>query len=203
MKFELNPNHISGIHNYCDRWCERCSFTAKCSVYSMESDNSPEQNDINNKLFWDNIAANMQAGIKMMQEKMEELGIKIEPLTKKEKIDYSKKQEKIRGALEKTELIISCKKYTKLVSNFLEENDLLKLKGETLLTHAELGLVKPNEAIKQIELIKDCIEVIQWYIYFAHVKFMRALPTEEDDGDKFFYDDSNGSAKVALISIDR
>ena len=25
-----NPNFISGIHNYCDRWCERCPFTARC-----------------------------------------------------------------------------------------------------------------------------------------------------------------------------
>jgi len=24
---------ISGIHNYCDRWCERCEFAIKCLVY--------------------------------------------------------------------------------------------------------------------------------------------------------------------------
>ena len=28
-----NPNLISGIHNYCDRWCERCPLTARCLVY--------------------------------------------------------------------------------------------------------------------------------------------------------------------------
>jgi hypothetical protein len=32
-----NPRHIPSIHNYCDRWCERCPFTLRCSVYAMEA----------------------------------------------------------------------------------------------------------------------------------------------------------------------
>ena len=38
---------ISGIHNYCDRWCERCPLTARCRVFAMsaerkfESDHGP------------------------------------------------------------------------------------------------------------------------------------------------------------------
>jgi hypothetical protein len=27
---------ISGVHNYCDRWCERCPFTSRCRAYAME-----------------------------------------------------------------------------------------------------------------------------------------------------------------------
>ena len=27
---------ISGIFNYCDRWCERCTMTIKCRQYAME-----------------------------------------------------------------------------------------------------------------------------------------------------------------------
>src|SRR3979409_1759466 len=27
---------ISGIYNYCDRWCERCPLTARCLVYATE-----------------------------------------------------------------------------------------------------------------------------------------------------------------------
>jgi hypothetical protein len=27
---------ISGIYNYCDRWCERCSMTARCYVFWQE-----------------------------------------------------------------------------------------------------------------------------------------------------------------------
>jgi hypothetical protein len=27
---------VDGIYNYCDRWCERCSFTSRCRVFAME-----------------------------------------------------------------------------------------------------------------------------------------------------------------------
>ena len=36
MELADNPNFISGIHNYCDRWCERCQFTSRCAVYAIE-----------------------------------------------------------------------------------------------------------------------------------------------------------------------
>ena len=29
-----NPRFISGIYNYCDRWCERCAFTDRCLTYA-------------------------------------------------------------------------------------------------------------------------------------------------------------------------
>ena len=31
-----NPDLISGIYNYCDRWCERCPLTSRCLVYATE-----------------------------------------------------------------------------------------------------------------------------------------------------------------------
>jgi hypothetical protein len=30
-----NPRNISGIYNYCDRWCDRCPFTLRCATYSV------------------------------------------------------------------------------------------------------------------------------------------------------------------------
>jgi hypothetical protein len=32
-----DPRLIRGIHNYCHRWCERCSFTDRCSVFRETS----------------------------------------------------------------------------------------------------------------------------------------------------------------------
>ena len=28
---------ISGIYNYCDRWCERCRMTQRCFLYYQDS----------------------------------------------------------------------------------------------------------------------------------------------------------------------
>jgi len=30
-----NPRHLPGVHNYCDRWCERCPLTLRCSVFAV------------------------------------------------------------------------------------------------------------------------------------------------------------------------
>ncbi len=47
-----NPDLISGIYNYCDRWCERCPLTSRCLVYATEQEDndSPESRDIRNEV---------------------------------------------------------------------------------------------------------------------------------------------------------
>src|SRR5262245_9537511 len=30
----MNPDHIDFISAYCDRWCERCAFTHRCSAFT-------------------------------------------------------------------------------------------------------------------------------------------------------------------------
>jgi hypothetical protein len=50
--------NIVGIYNYCDRWCERCTFTSRCAVYVDESNLPSEEMDMQNKAFWDRIGKN-------------------------------------------------------------------------------------------------------------------------------------------------
>jgi hypothetical protein len=40
-----DPRHIPGIYNYCDRWCERCSLTARCLTFAMEEDDFPKDSE--------------------------------------------------------------------------------------------------------------------------------------------------------------
>jgi len=42
-----NPVFISGIYNYCDRWCERCALTSRSFLYATEPADS-EANDPEN-----------------------------------------------------------------------------------------------------------------------------------------------------------
>ena len=37
----MNTTLIAGVHNYCDRWCERCRFQQRCTVFTGR-DPSPE-----------------------------------------------------------------------------------------------------------------------------------------------------------------
>ena len=57
-----NPDLISGIYNYCDRWCERCPLTSRCLVYAteQEDDYSFPGNDLRNEAFWQKLSAVFQ-----------------------------------------------------------------------------------------------------------------------------------------------
>ena len=32
----MHEDYIDFISAYCDRWCERCAFTSRCSAYAVE-----------------------------------------------------------------------------------------------------------------------------------------------------------------------
>ena len=73
-----NPNFISGIYNYCDRWCERCPFTSRCLVFAQEqedADDSPESRDINNEAFWQKLASIFQETQELIAQWAKEAGI--------------------------------------------------------------------------------------------------------------------------------
>ena len=53
---------ISGIHNYCDRWCERCTFTTRCAVGIEETKITDKERDITNKEFWNSLHASLRSG---------------------------------------------------------------------------------------------------------------------------------------------
>lgn len=200
---KLNPNHISGIYNYCDRWCERCTYTSKCAVFASEQNLSPEENDITNKAFWDNISNIFAEAMMEMKKAAEANGIDLDKIDKAEMDAYDAKIKKGSEEMKKHPLIKYCSQYTIEAKTFLEKNKAIREKGETDIQLIELGIKNISETKSLFKNIGDNLEIIQWYLIQIQVKFMRALPTFEDEEDFAMSDDSNGSAKVALIATDR
>src|SRR5438270_11804866 len=76
-----NPDLISGIYNYCDRWCERCPFTARCLVYATEKaddDANPEVHDISDAKFWSRLESIFEEAHEMILEWAEEAAVDME-----------------------------------------------------------------------------------------------------------------------------
>jgi hypothetical protein len=75
-----------------------------------------------------------------------------------------------------------------------------------LQQEAALGIGRP---VEEAEAILELLEVIRWYHLFIHVKLQRAIGSqaeeqlETDPELKVLMTDGDGSAKIALISIDR
>ena len=183
-----NPDLISGIYNYCDRWCERCPLTSRCLVYAteQEDDNSFPGNDLRNEAFWQKLSVVFQETREMIVEWANEAGVDLNG----SKDEDESRQKRKRQLVDNHPLTKAGKKYANAASDWFRELD------QTL------------EVPENFEQLEDAREVVQWYQYQIAVKTMRALSgrkeeLEEDPEIIEFPRDSDGSAKVALIGIDR
>lgn len=197
--------YISGIYNYCDRWCERCPFTNRCLNYEISEEHfaDPESRDMNNDLFWQKLSKTFQATLELVNEMMEEQGIDIDS----DDIEEIKKEEKkIREIVDNHQLIISAEEYGDMVKSWFDSAEDLFLDKEIDL-NKKVRLDLPNEnPDKEAAAILDAVDVIMWYLHFIQVKLTRAIHGELEDRFELpddFPKDSDGSAKVALIAIDR
>ena len=177
-----NPDLISGIYNYCDRWCERCPLTSRCLVYAaeQEDDLSFESQDLRNEAFWQKLGSIFQETREMISQWAREAGVDLTEPACEDESRYRRK----RQLVDNHPLARCGKKYANAASDWFREFD---------------------HRIERAESLEDAREVIQWYQYQIAVKTIRALSgrREELEDDSELPKDSDGSAKVALIGIDR
>ncbi|MDY6988583.1 MAG: hypothetical protein SWQ30_11065 [Thermodesulfobacteriota bacterium] len=70
LKQAKDERYISGIYNYCDRWCERCPFTSRCMNFSIAEErfSDPESRDMGNALFWQRVSETFQNTLELVKE---------------------------------------------------------------------------------------------------------------------------------------
>ena len=86
----------------------------------------------------------------------------------------------------------AAKRYSEMVEDWLKER--------------ETFFFETAAAAREGVDLDEALEVIRWYQYFISAKIMRAVRgkvEEEEEGDDEFQSDSDGSAKIALIAMDR
>ena len=235
MELAENPDFISGIYNYCDRWCERCPFTSRCMVYATERAESisddPESHDINNAKFWHKLEAIFRETHEMILEWAEEMGVDLESAEAEAAIAERGQR---REEAKEHPVSLSARHYAQMVQEWFKEEFAVEENVHDDITG------KASSAEEDIN-VSDAVEVIRWYQFFIAAKTYRALMgleeiAEEDvsdiDFETFSFDDeieedelsninidddfddksvmfraachdSDGSAKIALIAIDR
>jgi hypothetical protein len=110
----------------------------------------------------------------------------------------SGRREQRRTKAAQDSLALAAKKYAFAVDDWFRACD------EIIEVYDGPGL---ESELEEIERILESREVISWYQYQIAVKIMRALSSRHDENrwpdDENVGSDSDGSAKVALIGIDR
>ncbi len=206
-KLAQDSRYIKGIYNYCDRWCERCSQTSRCLNYAIgeEEFTDSEMRDINNKAFWNKMSEIMQTTIEMINEMAASEGIDLEKMM--DCSEYEKEEKYLDEVTENHEVCRLAMEYIKITDEWIDEvKDIFDADNRKDLYYE---LPYAGEDGFEDETLGDIVEIIQWYKPQIYVKLKRAVRGSIEEMNYDFDEqnqharDSDGSAKVALIGIDR
>ncbi|MCX5750332.1 MAG: hypothetical protein NT099_01470 [Candidatus Saganbacteria bacterium] len=196
---------IPRIYSYCDRWCERCSQTEKCSVYADGQKKTEEHRqkgeDPDN---WEIVVQDMQEDIKktmcLLHKAAKEEGMDLN--------DLSADAEDIPDPRNHP----LCQKaggYMSLVHNFLKQvRRKFDEKREAILEKSKVLLSYEEDEVKVLEDMVFHYETLSWYHTLIPTKVYRALSSKmegEQESDpelvRISFDDANGSAKVVYSGL--
>lgn len=201
----MAETNIPGIHNYCDRWCEKCAFSKRCAVFAEHQNDQQYESDVKSKLFWDKLSENFTKAKSKLEQIADQAGIDLTVLT--EEIEKSeKKRDDIRRNAREHPIATLSMQYSEASRAWLQTQPGMLDKLEHLKEQLTLGLESREEAKIQTQTIRDSLAVINWYSSFIHTKLVRALTEKfqyDDVDQKGTQPDYDGNAKVALIGIER
>ena len=190
------PDLIPGIYNYCDRWCERCAYTSCCLQFQIESEDTSSGDalrgfDALNARFWEEMGEALVQAMRLIREMAAQHGIDPEDIDKE--TAFSEQEESFHRNAREHPCATASLVYSGMVNEWFAAVDEFLEAEESLLTNHPLSH-------------DEHIQVIRHYQYFIYPKTVRAVEgrlNESSIAQTELQSDSNGTAKVALIAIDR
>jgi hypothetical protein len=181
---------ISGIHNYCDRWCERCQFTNRCSVFADEREYLGDDGSLEMDAVVEKLTTMFADTKKLLIEKAEELGI--DPFSMSDE-EFAEIQAREKQFVDDDELSHLAERYWKSARPILEADD---------------AWLKELEV--EDKIAADVLAVLRWYMFFIPAKVNRGLRGllddegfQDPDQVRDVQSDANGAVKIGLIAIER
>ncbi len=203
MKHE-KKEYIDGIFNYCDRWCEKCKFTANCRLFSTESKIDTYRIMNNGEL------PKAEDIFKMEFEDIEEEENEFDEedfWSDDSEYDLDAEEDNEDSILKSIE---DKKEYAveKLADEYFNKAHLLLKKLDEKFNFTEADVQKKEQP--HYKAILDNFDVVAWYHMFIMVKIKRALGGKgelkigmDEEDNEFESYDMNGSAKIAAIGVKR
>lgn len=189
QKFVQSGRFMPGIYNYCDRWCERCALSSRCSVFAMDHElfADHESADIRNAAFWEKLAGLLHATTELLRKRAEEEGLDLESITDPDPDEG----ERCREAARNHACSVMAKRYADMVQAWLD-----------YMTTEDGHTVPSGHGVS----LQEALDVIRWYQHQIYIKVIRALESDWDEqagsmGE--IPDDAGVQAKIVLMGIDR
>lgn len=168
-----------------------------------ESEETDEELDLNNEKFWNKIHESFQLASELIKEMAVEMGIDLNSIKNN---DTTAEQKEIEHQIRSHPLVVAGMQYAKIAEDWMREyKELFTYKYEQIHFTEAIGFNLKVDEEETLEY-RDLLEVIRWYQIFIGAKLSRAMSgllngfeLESDDYPK----DSDGSAKIAMIAIER
>jgi hypothetical protein len=204
--FAESGKYIPGIYNYCDRRCEACPLSHRCYSYAREKEQEKHFDDSDDSAWIKIVRENMNDAMVLLEKSAGEAGMDL-----KREISEEKLVETINKDRKRTDdhpLALTSREYWESCKAFFDNRKNITDDARRLAREAAMGIKSMKEVKKEMKEITQSLETVQWYMFFIEAKLQRALSgidqhDEMPDVIDKIQNDSNGSAKIALIAIDK
>jgi len=206
----MQNRFIPGIHNYCDRWCERCYFTSRCRIYlpmqdTDTSEMTDSERDAHYKKMWDLFEKKFKELETGLRNKLDEFSPDWEECW--EDHDVPEWEPPKTDEVETHSLVKAARNYGMGLVGLLEGEDSFLKQIESELAEQKLLTMAAGQQPKALEQAGNALEVVQFYSLFISAKLHRAVGGKKDEAEEEWADDmpkdSDGSAKIAMIAVNR
>lgn len=199
---------IPGIYNYCDYWCARCPFNARCLNYAMELERDQEAppDELDEASLGDELLDILTDTVEMLREMATEAGVDLDALDEDAELNAAmeEKERRFERSAEHP-LATASMAYIKLVDGWFEAaGPAFQAKEDALNAWARMGFDEA-ELGAEANALADAIAVIRWYQFFIHVKLQTALLHASEELHPLLADEprhADGIAKISLIALD-
>jgi hypothetical protein len=221
---------IHGVHNYCDRRCERCRFIMQCRVGRMEADDAEYESEDGPpgvpSTYADRLGrmmAELSQGIQTRSEEEEDddaeddspgHGLTVEEinamsqLDPEEEAEYAQKRKAVERAVKAHPLSTYGSTYLKrsMLWNRTRQ-EKFKTMGFDLSKRVDMA-AQPRSP--EMQILREAVDELLWFQVMLMTKLRRAVQGKIEDpeldealGIPAYMSDWNGTAKLCLHIVER
>ncbi|UBM63325.1 hypothetical protein LA303_04955 [Candidatus Sulfidibacterium hydrothermale] len=200
---------IPSVYAYCDRWCERCAFGARCEAFAADATlrkpENLEADDEKNRVFWKILEETLPETLEYVRRTATEKDADLQDfpgISTRAKFDLFQRKAVNNMVLK------AGRKYEDSVDDFLDDRaDAGEIAIDELQPGSIFKLVNDHFSEKEKQNANDLISVIMRYQLQLYLKLSRAYYSkgreEESEENVSGPKESDGTAKVCLLLIHR
>jgi hypothetical protein len=191
-KTPRTPPLVPGVHNYCDRWCERCRFRTRCLVAVMHDRidaAAARGEDLSRTDLLDELLGPYDGPPRPWLDEIDEIsGAANRPPTEGEVREMERQENELERRLAADALLLDARDYGTMAER------ISRALAAELSSHGDAVVLAAVEAIERQSL---CIAAKTYRAVSGELRDLIA----DYEGDDPVQSDHNGSAKIARLMV--